>query len=1120
MKTCQIEIEDIYIGGKYRAKKTVFEMLDDIGITVPAEDRFDEFFTTFDFEALQCKFDEDKAERGRTFHYKHVPATVSICSSVPEHTEPTHIRSDGDPQKLVDNFVTNLLEIQKTREKLLTEKYKPYLEELKKRDEKLSELLGIDYTTTTTTTTNNNNDGENDSDDTSSDDENVEIGKKRKRKQTKNKSKRSLLDDEANYSDDDSADETDEEDTESDIEGLINDDVEENEAHFYREFDNTNPPNQSETEAETSTFCPTEPLSLEETIITELKLKIVKKCLKKLMIYIEQHIVIGFNSQKYDIPLIRPYLPSSLIKLDGTPKQIIKKDNGYMLIGTPKLKFLDIKNYLAAGTSLKDFYNSFQVSTPKSLFPYQWFDSLEKLDEFTLPQRTVELREALDRLDATTNEERKNEFKDVIEELSKDDPFYSILTNTTISNNDIDSCQEAWQREGMETFADYVRFYNNSDVIGFVEAVSKMLTTKRVENGLDMFKISVSLPGLTQRYLFSNLKEDYFVGFGKEHKQYAKDLRNSITGGPSIIFHRWQERGKTLIKGIKDNFCRCVKGYDANSLYLYCFGQKMPTGWYSIRDEKDGYKTQVKYSKQSMQWLDYIMRTKNVKIRHAETPRGEYRIDNYKVDGYDEENNTVYEFHGCYHHGHFCHTKWYNAKKWDNTVQRDQAIRNGGYNLVTITSCEWIKMSESKDWYPPTTTNNNNTEDITKQDILNDVINEEEFGFVKVDIHVPEHLIAKFSEFPPLFKNVEIKLEDIGDHMRAFCESIGRKSGVKRSLISSMHAEGIILLTPLLKWYLEQGLEVTRVYYIISYNGKECFNWFTKSVCADRLAADLGGAELKMKGEASKLMGNAGYGHTMMNKAKHTQTSFAKEKNLQNHTKNPLMKNYDELNENVYEVEKAKRKVVHDMPLQIGLAVYSYAKLRMLEFWKMLNDNLVNDFYQFMEMDTDSLYIALARDTLDECVKPERRAEWKDVKEKWFPSEDTKTRIKFRGQWITWKQYDYRTPGKFKLEYDGVGMGCLNSKTYIIWGQVDKKTGLDKPKCSSKGSQQKRNSLTKEDFENVVTTQEPHNVENSGFVRDKNDVINTYTQTKKGLTYFYPKREVLADGVSTTHLKI
>ena len=335
-----------------------------------------------------------------------------------------------------------------------------------------------------------------------------------------------------------------------------------------------------------------------------------------------------------------------------------------------------------------------------------------------------------------------------------------------------------------------------------------------------------------------------------------------------------------------------------------------------------------------------------------------------------------------------------------------------------------------------------------------------------------------------------------------------------------MHAIGITLLTPLLKWYLEQGLVVTRVYYVISYNGVKCFDWFTKEVVRNRRAADLGGPELKMLGEASKLMGNCGYGHTLMNKATHTHTHFAKEENLQKHTKNPLIKNYDELNENIYEVEKAKRKIVHDLPLQIGLAVYSYAKLRMLEFWAMINEYLVNDLYQFMEMDTDSLYIALARDTLDECVKPERCEEWEnEVREKWFPSRDTKTRLNFKGQLITWKQYDYRTPGKFKLEYSGEGMACLNSKTFIIWGEVDK-DGRPKPKRSTKGAQEKRNALTEDRFKNVLKTQEPSMVENAGFVRDDDGEINTYTQIKRGLSYFYPKREVLADGVSTTHLAI
>ena len=38
---------------------------------------------------------------------------------------------------------------------------------------------------------------------------------------------------------------------------------------------------------------------------------------------------------------------------------------------------------------------------------------------------------------------------------------------------------------------------------------------------------------------------------------------------------------------------------------------------------------------------------------------------------------------------------------------------------------------------------------------------------------------------------------------------------------------------------------------------------------------------------------------------------------------NPLFKHYDELNDSIFEVEKMKKKVVLDLPSQIGVAVYS-----------------------------------------------------------------------------------------------------------------------------------------------------------------------------------------------------
>ena len=46
-----------------------------------------------------------------------------------------------------------------------------------------------------------------------------------------------------------------------------------------------------------------------------------------------------------------------------------------------------------------------------------------------------------------------------------------------------------------------------------------------------------------------------------------------------------------------------------------------------------------------------------------------------------------------------------------------------------------------------------------------------------------------------------------------------------------------------------------------------------------------------------------------------------------------------------------------------------------------------------------------------------------------------------------------------------------------------------------------------------------HFIENAGFIMDGLET-RTYTQVKKGLNYFYSKRKVLADGISTTHLDI
>ena len=180
--------------------------------------------------------------------------------------------------------------------------------------------------------------------------------------------------------------------------------------------------------------------------------------------YCDQLIILGFNSQRYDIPLIRRYLPSSLKRLDSLPNFVIKKTNSYMALSTKSFKYLDLTNYLAAGTSLDSFYKAYNVSTPKACFAYEWFDSLEKLDYTGLPTQSQ---------------------------------FRSSLRNKGIDAETYMACWRVWNTENMKTFADYVKFYNNHDVLGFVQGLEKFLAIEN-EQGLDVFKESVSLASLRE----------------------------------------------------------------------------------------------------------------------------------------------------------------------------------------------------------------------------------------------------------------------------------------------------------------------------------------------------------------------------------------------------------------------------------------------------------------------------------------------------------------------------------------------------------------------------------------------------------------------------------------------
>ena len=106
--------------------------------------------------------------------------------------------------------------------------------------------------------------------------------------------------------------------------------------------------------------------------------------------YITQLPVIGFNSGKYNINLIKHQIMSYIsMQYNESDVFTIKRENSYLSIATPHLRYFDISNYLAAGCSYSKFLKAYGSEIPKGIFPYKWFDNLDKLNYNCLPPASI-----------------------------------------------------------------------------------------------------------------------------------------------------------------------------------------------------------------------------------------------------------------------------------------------------------------------------------------------------------------------------------------------------------------------------------------------------------------------------------------------------------------------------------------------------------------------------------------------------------------------------------------------------------------------------------------------------------------------------------------------------------
>ena len=154
----------------------------------------------------------------------------------------------------------------------------------------------------------------------------------------------------------------------------------------------------------------------------------VRRVLHRLLQWIRAVPVVGFNSQRYDLNVLKSPLMRRLVRVDavvdggggdddgddatscfdsdsgncdngeagdddddggddgdGPLRFVVKRSNALTVVETRRLRFLDITNFIAPGFSYERYLKAYGCELTKGYFPYEWMDSLEKLRCTSLP---------------------------------------------------------------------------------------------------------------------------------------------------------------------------------------------------------------------------------------------------------------------------------------------------------------------------------------------------------------------------------------------------------------------------------------------------------------------------------------------------------------------------------------------------------------------------------------------------------------------------------------------------------------------------------------------------------------------------------------------------------------
>ena len=259
-----------------------------------------------------------------------------------------------------------------------------------------------------------------------------------------------------------------------------------------------------------------------------------------------QLILVGYNSSAFDLPCI---LSEILETTDPESVKCIKNGQKFFSLEIGNLQFRDALNYWGGG-SLSSFAASFSVPEPKGIFPYERYTKISQMfAEKTFPS----ISDFKSTLGKPVDKTRfLSEFHEVAEKIgSKVWDFFGIeqcenaqlielLTVSPCTYYQVKTNFDEKISSGSYTsFVDQLVAYNLSDCEILFLALKNYNAAMHACFGVNIF-MSLSLPGLSESIMWSLFDGSFgkIYSLGPKFGFLNKQIRDSLLGGPCLVFHR------------------------------------------------------------------------------------------------------------------------------------------------------------------------------------------------------------------------------------------------------------------------------------------------------------------------------------------------------------------------------------------------------------------------------------------------------------------------------------------------------------------------------------------------------------------------------------------------------